>query len=344
MEAPEIGVVVVAYGSADVIVGCVGSLLASEGVRLRIVVCDNASPDDGVARLRRFASERGVALTEVTGDGPAAAPRARPDDTAEAAPGADLTLLRLGVNGGFAAGVNAGLRRLLTRPGLGLFWVLNPDCVVRPDTAAAFVRCAREGGPFALMGGRIVFMEPPGLIQSDGARVHRWTGVVRSVNQGRAPATTPPPEAGGVDFVSGASMVASREFLETRGLMEEGYFLYYEEVEWAFRRGALPLRICPGAVVHHHGGTAIGSGSPTRRASGFANYFNFRNRMRFVARCMPWALPGAYLYSLAKIGQLLLRGGTEEAWGAFAGMHQLPPPAMVRARLSAEALSRLRQG
>lgn len=333
MQRPEIGVVVVLYRSADVLVDCVESLLASQGVRPRIVLCDNASPDDGVARLRALAAARGVALLELAeGEAPPAA----------ALPEGGITLLRLSVNGGFAAGANAGLRLLLSRPEVGLFWVLNPDCVVGPDTAAAFVRCARAGGPFSLMGGRVVFMDPPQAIQSDGARVGRWTGVVRSVNQGRLPAGTPPPDPAELDIISGANMVASRAFIEAQGLMEEGYFLYYEEVEWAFRRGALPLRYCPEAVVHHHGGTAIGSGSPTRAASGFANYFNYRNRMRFAARCMPQALPGAYLYSMAKVGQMLLQGRLAEAQGALWGVHQLPPPAMVRDRLSPGALARVR--
>lgn len=333
MGEAGIGVVVVAYDSAEVIVDCVRSLLASEGAPLRIVVCDNASPDDTASRLHRLAADTATPLTEL-------AEGAAPPEGG--LPAGGITLVRLAVNGGFAAGANAGLRRLLAEPEVALFWVLNPDCVVAPDTAAAYRRCAAAAGPFALMGGRVVYMEPPRQIQADGARVSRRTGVVRCVNQGALPAETPPPRAAELDLISGANMVASRRFLETCGLMEESFFLYYEEVDWAFRRGTLPLVYCPEALVHHHGGTAIGSATPTRSPNGFANYFNFRNRMRFVARHMPQALPGAYLYSLAKVGQMLLRGGREPAIGAFFGLHQLPPPAAVRSRLSPAALARVR--
>src|SRR6056297_1745634 len=174
MQNLEIGVVVVVYESADVIIDCVRSLLASEGARLRIIICDNASPDESVVMLRRFAAEIDIPLLELV-EGELAPVKKLPDT--------GITILRLPVNGGFAAGANAGLRLLLKEAGVGLFWVLNPDCVVARDTAAQYVCCAETTGAFALMGGRVVFMECPHLIQADGARVNRWTGVVRCVNQ-----------------------------------------------------------------------------------------------------------------------------------------------------------------
>jgi hypothetical protein len=45
-----------------------------------------------------------------------------------------------------------------------------------------------------------------------------------------------------MDFVNGASMLVGREFLEAVGLMEESYFLYFEELDWAKRaRGKFTL-------------------------------------------------------------------------------------------------------
>jgi hypothetical protein len=241
------------------------------------------------------------------------------------------------VNRGFAAGVNRGLRSLQRDPRCGLFWILNPDCEVAPGAAAAFERCAAAAGDFALMGARIVYLEPPGLIQSDGGRVGRWTGLCRNVNQGADPAATGRPAAGELDFISGASVVASRRFVETAGPMPEDYFLYYEEVDWAARRGALPLVLCEGAVIHHHGGTAIGSGAVNRLPTPFALYFNYRNRMRYLRRMRPLALPVAYLASLARVAKLLALGARAEAESAFRGMHGRAPPRAVRARLSPEA-------
>src|SRR3990167_4464910 len=96
---------------------------------------------------------------------------------------------------------------------------------------------------------------------------------------------------------------------ERAGLMDEGYFLYYEEVDWAQRRGDLPLRLAPAAIARHHGGSAIGSGTHGRRASPLSLYWNHRSRMRYLARDNPSALPLAWLWALAKALRLLAGGG-----------------------------------
>lgn len=325
-DGDAIGVILVSYCSSDVIAECLASLAASEGARLHVVICENASPDASADVIREWAVANGVAIGE--------------SDAGEAAPAEGglpwLTLLRAPRNLGFAGGVNAGLAWLAPRPEIGLFWLLNPDCVVEPGTAAAYAACA-AGRRFGLMGGRTRYLAPPGYVQSDGGRVRRWTGICENVNFARLPEDAPMPEGSCLDYLSGANLVASRAFVETVGPMREDYFLYYEEVDWAYRRGALTILTCPGAVVGHHGGTAIGTGSTERRASGFANYFNYRNRMRFVARFHWPRLPVAYLYSLAKLTAIALSGGRREALGAFRGLHQLAPPREVAARIAPEA-------
>ena len=320
-----LGVIIVTYNSSDVITACLERLVASNGVDLRIVVCDNASQDDTVETIRAWARDRTDGLVELT----------EVDDmTTEP----QVALLRAPVNRGFAAGVNMGLRYLMRDSRCGLFWILNPDCEVAPDTATAFLHCAAATGDFALMGSRVVYLEPPGLIQSEGGRVERWTGICRSVNRGADPAETERhPTAADLDFIPGASMVATRRFVETAGPMAEDYFLYYEEVDWAACRGTLALVLCENATVYHHGGTSIGTGAVNRLPTPFSLYFNNRNRMRFLRKHRPIALPTAYLASLARVGKLATIGAWPEAQSAFLGLHQLPPPKRVRERLSPEA-------
>ena len=76
----DVAVVVVNYRTPALTVACVESVLRSEGVRPRVVVVDNASGDDSVARLR-----------EAFGDAPA------------------VTVLARDVNDGYAGGNNAGV-------------------------------------------------------------------------------------------------------------------------------------------------------------------------------------------------------------------------------------------
>ena len=88
--------------------------------------------------------------------------------------------------------------------------------------------------------------------------------------------------------------------------------------------------------MHHHGGTFAGPGTLGRGPSALSNYFNYRNRLRLAARFIPWALPGASLYSLAKIMHLTARGEGAAAWGAFLGLHPLWPTRDIRCKLGPE--------
>ena len=322
-----LAVVICTFCSADVIEACLDSLYATTGATLHVAICDNASTDDTVAVVTDWAARHGITLGQ-----------AKAGEQAGVEPDLPwLTVITSDRNLGFAGGVNFGLHWFLTRTEIDLFWVLNPDSTVEPGTAAAYAACAAKAGPFALMGGRTRYVAAPGYIQSDGGRVRSGTGgVCKNVNQGLLPDEATPPRPESLQFLSGANLVASRGFLETVGLMREDYFLYYEEVDWAYRRGDLPLITCPQAVVHHHGGTVIGSGAVDRRPSAFANYFNFRNRMRFVARFAWYMLPVTYAISMAQLIKMALKGGGSAAISGMRGLHHLPPPKTVADRVAPE--------
>ena len=315
-----IGVIIVTFQSDDVIEACVESLRSCDTDDLRVVICDNNSSDDTHGVVHRWATHHGIDLAE-----------AQAGQTPEPA---TFTFLHTGGNLGFAGGVNAGLRLLLEDPEVDLFWILNPDGEALPNTASTFARHAAEVGPFALMGGRIRYQEPPQYLQSDGGVISPWSGICRNLNAGSMPDEAVMPAAETLDFISGASVVASRAFVERAGLMVEDYFLYYEEVDWAARRGDLPLVLCPDAVVLHHGGTTIGTGAVNRLASPFANYFNYRNRMRFMRRFYPARLPVAWGLSMLRVIKLFGRGAFDEAMGAARGLCGMGPPAAVRARIA----------
>lgn len=339
MSLPKLGVVVVTFNAADVILDCLESLLAARGVVLRIVVVDNASGDDTVDLLRGWAA--GKRPYTVPEDMPfALTVSTKPIDLhPEGAlpPGQDghsITLIETGINAGFAAGVNRGLAELAMDKTVDRFWVLNPDSAAPADTPLAF---ATYDKAFSLMGGRVLYYDTNDMIQIDGGTINKWTGVTSNLGLGCLSATTPPPDPSRMDFITGASVVVSRRFYEAAGPMPEDYFLYYEEVDWALRRGALPLAYCEQAVVYHRAGSAIGSPTLGRPASPFSLYFKYRARLRFVRRHFPQNVPIALAYAAAKATQLALKGYRREAWTLLLGSLNASPPDHVRAILSPEA-------
>ncbi len=328
---PSIGVIVVAFNSADVIVGCLDSLLAQEAGPPVIVVVDNASSDGTVPTLRAWAAGR----TDAQGR-----PLMQERDLKDAAgsvPPSRMVLIHSGANRGFAGGVNIGLAALAATPEIEHFWVLNPDAYADPKASGAILAAAQATPGYGLMSGRVCYSEPPFNVQIDGGTINHWTGVTSNINHGQDSATAPWPNADQMEFVTGANMVASRRFYENVGPLREDYFLYYEEVDWALRRGALPIVVAPGFMVFHHAGTSIGSPTLTRIGSPFAFWFKYRSRRIFVSRFDPLALPVAAAYATAKSGQLMLRGAFPQAFALLRGFYGLPAPKSVRERFSPEA-------
>lgn len=327
-EWPRIGVVIVTYCAEDFVLDCLMSLLESGYPALRVIVVDNHSPDTTCERVRSWAEATLEQNFEERGR-----------DATPAPPHKWLTLLPTGENLGFAGGVNVGLRTLL-RDETDLFWVLNPDATVEPQTPFAFARRARSAGRFAAIGGRILYAGRNGTIQTDGGRLHRlgFTGV--NVNRGLRTANCAMPDPGSLDYVSGASLLVSRAFIARAGLMDESWFLYFEEVDWQLRRGDLPLLVEPEARVIHRAGASIGSGRPGEQASALAVYFLSRNLLRFTARWSPARLPFAYAMAWWKLFR---------SWGMdrsrlmamVYGLHQIGPPRDVRIRLPEEAWKRI---
>lgn len=341
MTREVLGVVLVTYNAADVIAGCLESLCAARDAGLRIVVVDNASDDGTVDTVRDWASGAAAFVPPAElpfAMDPVAKPVVLTEGGPDIAPGPGITLVRSGANRGFAGGVNVGLACLARDPEIGHFWVLNPDSMVPAASVAALQTCLAGAGHYGLMGGRVVYLETPDRIQIDGGLLRRRTGVTGNYNLGQAHPASPPPDPAELDFITGASMVASRAFYEAVGPMREDYFLYYEEVDWAMRRSTdMPLAYCAGLVVYHWGGTAIGSPIIGRTASPFSIYFKHRGRIRFLSRFNPVALPVGLAYSLAQSARLMLRREPAAAWAVVAASFGLPAPAEVRDRLSPEA-------
>ncbi len=342
MKNPGLGIVIVSYNSGDVLLDCLESLLAVVGPEVRIVVVENDSTDDTAEVIQNWAA--GTPPYQVPDDCPfplTATPKPVPlhvtDISQKPETTAQLVMLDAGVNGGYAGGVNAGLAYLAADPAIENFWILNPDSMVPPETLGTLQNWLAQGPRYGLLGGRVNYLENPDQVQIDGGTLNYKTGVTGNVNLGHPAATSTPPKASDLDFITGASMVASRAFYDRVGGMKDDYFLYYEEVDWAMRRGDLPLAYCEGFLIYHRAGTSIGSPTLARFASPFSLYFKHRNRMRFLRRFKPASLITGYAYSIAKVAQILLRGYLPEAGAVFRAVHALPPPKAVRERLSPEA-------
>ena len=110
-----------------------------------------------------------------------------------------------------------------------------------------------------------------------------------------------------MNYVVGASMLVKRDFLIDVGLMNEDYFLYFEELDWVLRAGPkFTLAYAPESVVFHKVGATIGTSSDLRKKSQVCDYYSTRNRIRFTQKYYPCALLTLYpVLCFAVLGRLL---------------------------------------
>jgi hypothetical protein len=201
----------------------------------------------------------------------------------------------------------------MAQPDMSHAWLLNNDTLVEPDCLAAMIDTLARHGDRAVCGSVIHFFDRPEVIQAlGGNRFNAFTGIAAR-SEGRFQPETdafcPVETARRLDYVSGCSMLLPRGFLEDVGLMEEEYFLYYEEIDWFMRAGdRYPPCLAPDAHLYHREGRAIGSPGWQRRASAFADYHVYRSRLLFMRKHFATRLPLVYLAALAEGAKCLLRG------------------------------------
>lgn len=334
--ADVVYVVLLNFRGCDDTIACLESLFASTDARFRVIVCDNASGDGSLDRIAAWAEGRIDAdvpaeprLAGLLG-GARRPLRVQRLDRAGAesgvlSPRTELALVDNGDNLGFAAGNNVGLRLALAQPDMAHAWILNNDTLVEPGCLAAMRDTLTAMDNRAVCGSVIHFFDRPQVIQAlGGNRFNRLTGVAarsegrfRHESEPFCPVTT----ARRLAYVSGCSMMLPRRFLEEVGLMDEDYFLYYEEIDWFTRAaGRFPPCIAAQAHLYHREGSAIGSPGWQRRASAFSDYHLYRSRFLFMRKHLLFRVPLCYLRAILGAGKCLLRGQMANVRAVFTAM------------------------
>ena len=326
-EPARLGLVLVNYKRWSDTIECLESVFRST-IPLRVIVVDNGSDDGSLDRIAEWAQgtrEATALKADMARFSQPPLPKPIPfrrlatADLAGAGGPSDvpLTLIDSGGNLGFAAGNNIGLRLLLTDPRIGVFWLLNNDTVIEPTAAAALVARMSATHKIGMCGTVVRFYHRPDTIQVlGGSSFSLLTGQGRGIG-GRQPASTaydPAKVASQIDFVLGASLATSREFLEVVGPMDESFFLYFEEIEWAKRSaGRFSISFAHGATVYHKEGGSIGSSGVPGKRSNASEYWLTRSRLTFIRRYAPILLPWHWLFTLMIAARRVLRGQLAKA-------------------------------
>jgi len=213
-----LGIIIVNYKTAELTINCLRTLALEQGAELfTVIVVDNDSQDGSFEILTSAVSTEGWS--------------------------AWVKVVASGYNGGFAYGNNIAIREFMAtdiKP--DYFYLLNPDAYVTEGAVHALIDFMDENPRVGIVGSKIIGED--GVTQQSAFDFHMWlTELNRGFSLGilnRALSRWLPPvkrldKPSKTDWVSGASMMIRCTLFEQVGLMDEDYFMYYEETDFCFQ-------------------------------------------------------------------------------------------------------------
>lgn len=315
-------VVIVNYNCAQLAIDAALSALgASRPGEARAIIVDNASTDGSAAHFRNFASRRarraGEPLPRVAYADPASLAMSITPAGRAAPPTDDLTVVLASANRGFAAGCNIGLKALDPKAH-EILVLLNPDALLTEKSLEAFAE--RLADPVVgLCGAAVMSAAPPHRAQAlGGARLTPWTLTGVNLGAGLLLADAPPTDAieRELDYPLGAAIALRPDYLDRAGFLDERYFLYYEEADWALA-GGMKIGWARNALAYHRYGGATMSKAPRRNAaslrSPLSDYHMARSRLLFALKWRPWLAPLLMGAGCAQALRRALAGRSREA-------------------------------
>lgn len=285
---------------------CLESLFALGGTAMRVIVCDNGSTDSSVAEIDRHLRERQPRWRPAAGE-PGV------ENPAAGAGVLSVHLLRLQENLGYAGAINAGIRWARQQWAPRGFWLLNNDVLALPGALDTLVAAHAAVPDAGICGSVLLEWDEPGRIQAVAGIYRRWLGV--GWHDTRLPADGSDVSLA-VDYPVGASMYIGAEYLDTVGMMDPGYFLYCEEMDWAERgrrQGYRPL-VALKSRLRHKEGASTGSRGGVRGKSLLSERYGVINRLRITRKFWPYYVPVVWASLFAVVFDRVVHGEGARAW------------------------------
>ncbi|MCS7178112.1 MAG: glycosyltransferase family 2 protein [Anaerolineae bacterium] len=305
---PDLSVLIVNWNVRDLLRRCLHSILASLPIgALEIIVVDNGSTDGSAEMVRaEFPQVHLIANTD---------------------------------NRGFTRANNQGLAVARGR----YILLLNPDTEVVGDALETMITFADAHPNVGIVGPQL--LNPDGTVQSSRRRFPTLgTALFESTwLQPYAPRRLlmhyyvldrPDHEIQDVDWVTGAALMARREAVEQVGPLDEGFFMYSEELDWCrrFREAGWRVVYLPTAQVIHHEGKSSEQALPARHIhfqTSKVRYFR-KYHGPVAAETLRAVLLGNYLWQIGLEGAKWLLGHQRPLRAARIGAYRQVVQALIR--------------
>jgi GT2 family glycosyltransferase len=262
-STPHVTCVILNWNGWQDTIDCLHALQQSTYPQFSVVVVDNGSTDDSPAKIRD------------------ACPR--------------VLILQSRQNWGFAGGNNIGIRHALVH-GADYVWLLNNDTTPAPDALSALVAKAGSDRRIGAVASICYYAATPSKVEAwAGARVNLWIGYGRN--------TTVPHEDDWFHSLNGTSLLVARTAFEDVGLLDEGFFLYWEDTEFCLRlrKKGWRLAAAPSSRILHKVNASTGGNKI------LLDRFQTTSGLRLLSLHSPAPKLASFLFLAIRFSRRLLR-------------------------------------
>ncbi len=292
-------IVIVNWNGWEDTIRCIDASLNMDEFTGSIFVCDNASTNNSFEKIKAWANgdlnvaqdmrfdnviqtldRRSIKINFVAGDESDIKNHVQNNGIFSRT----VYLIKSHKNGGFSYGNNCAIRLAMLDNDVDLFWMLNSDTVpARGALVELEKQCAGKSYPL-LAGSILCEYWDPETIQSAGALKPKFPFSLfkaisgKNIDEGYKLSEVDLTDRLKVYYPIGASMVINKSYIKNYGLLEERFFLFFEELDLALRCNPDNVFICTKSIVYHKGGGSTGQSHYKRTRHAFADYHGIRSR------------------------------------------------------------------
>jgi len=252
----KVSIIILNWNGLKDTVECLESLKKITYPNYKVVVVDNRSIGDDVARLRHGFGDY-------------------------------IHIIENDKNYGYTGGNNIGMRYCLAHLQPDYLLVLNNDIVVAPDFLNHLVDAAEADPAVGIAGPKVYYYDYPNCIQSAGATINMWTGQVTSIGCKQVDRGQYDNQRE-VDYVSGSCLLIRKNVVQRVGMFDESYFCYWDETDYCtrVRKAGHKIMYVPQARIWHKNPMKekIWQKTPGGRSTDLPYYYSARNNFRFMRK------------------------------------------------------------
>lgn len=291
MNHPHVSIIILNWNGWKDTIECLESVYQIEYPNFDVIVVDNNSVDDSLDQIRAYSSGELKVDSDFFGykaeNKPLHITEYMEGETPSNIKNPDLIIIKNKQNYGFPGGNNVGIKFAQKHLGTDYLLLLNNDTIVHPDFLNELVQEGDSNEIAGILGPKIYYYDKPDFIWSAGCRIS-WK-LARGIQIGNNELDKGQyDEKKEVEYISGSAFLIKTNVINQIGLMDETYFLYFEESDWTLRAieaGYTSLYV-PKAKIWHK---ISKSGGGISNSIGL--YYITRNRWIFMKK---WAKRSDY--------------------------------------------------